>query len=201
MADGKSSKGPKRAREHAPTSDAPAIDVESPTAEPGLEASAPAESPRPLAALAESGSVAMAASPGIAEDGASLEADRVDVHMSAIGRVESSELSVNRGAVGAARTDNLTVTQGAVGAVLADRVEVDRGYARSILSRQVQLDRSAARIVIAADVNAHQSAVMFLVARRVAGEVRVLFDWRGALAFGAAAGFVIALLSRRRRGR
>jgi hypothetical protein len=63
----------------------------------------------------------------------------------------------------------------------------------------VQLDRGAARVVIAADVNAQQSAVLFLVARRVAGDVRVLFDWRGALAFGAAAGVVVALLSRLRR--
>jgi hypothetical protein len=40
---------------------------------------------------------------------------------------------------------------------------------------------------------------MFLIARRVAGDVRVVFDWRGALAFGAAAGVVIAFLTRRRR--
>ena len=40
---------------------------------------------------------------------------------------------------------------------------------------------------------------MFLVARRVSGEMRVLFDWRGALAFGAAAGVVLAALSRIRR--
>jgi hypothetical protein len=40
---------------------------------------------------------------------------------------------------------------------------------------------------------------MFLVARKVAGDVRVLLDWRGALAFGAAAGLVIALLRRGRR--
>ena len=42
---------------------------------------------------------------------------------------------------------------------------------------------------------------MFLVARKVAGDVRVLFDWRGALAFGAAAGLVLGLVSRARRNR
>ena len=35
---------------------------------------------------------------------------------------------------------------------------------------------------------------MFLVARRVSGDVRVLFDWRGALAFGAVAGIVFGIL-------
>lgn len=139
------------------------------------------------------------ASPSVAEDGASLAAEQVEVRLSAVGRVESDSLTVAQGAVGAARVGTLTVEQGAVGAVLADRAEVSRGYARSIVARQVQLDRGAARVVVAADVNAHQSAVMFLIARRVSGEVRVLFDWRGALAFGAAAGLVIGLLTRMRR--
>jgi hypothetical protein len=149
--------------------------------------------------LLEPGAEAVSARPIVAEDGASLEADRVEVRLSAVGRVESSELSVAQGAVGAARTDHLTVEQGAVGAVMADRAEVSRGYVRSILARHVQLDRSAARVVIAADVNAQQTAVMFLIARRVGGEVRVLFDWRGALAFGAGAGLIFGLVSRLRR--
>ena len=141
----------------------------------------------------------MTASPTVAEDGASLAAEQVEMRLSAVGRVESDSLTVAQGAVGAARVGTLTVEQGAVGAVMADRAEVSRGYARSIVARQVQLDRGAARVVVAADVNAHQSAVMFLIARRVSGEVRVLFDWRGALAFGAAAGLFIGLLTRIRR--
>jgi hypothetical protein len=62
------------------------------------------------------------------------------------------------------------------------------------------MDRAAARIVVAADVKAERSAVMFLVARRVAGDVRVLFDWRGAVAFGAVVGLVMGLLRRARGG-
>ena len=48
--------------------------------------------------------------------------------------------------------------------------------------------------MVAADVKADRSAVMFLVARRVTGDVRVLLDWRGAVAFGAVAGLIMALL-------
>jgi hypothetical protein len=44
-----------------------------------------------------------------------------------------------------------------------------------------------------------QSAAVFLIARRVAGDVRVLLDWRGAAAFGAGAGVVVSILSRMRR--
>lgn len=143
--------------------------------------------------------VMVQAPPVIVEDGASLAADRVWLTRSAVGRVEGGEVRVEQGAVGFARVERLAVDRGAVGAVLADNVEVSRGYTRSIFARQVQVDRGAARVVIAADVRAQQSAVMFLVARRVSGEMRVLFDWRGALAFGAAAGLVFALLSRVRR--
>jgi hypothetical protein len=149
--------------------------------------------------LVEADALAIPVRPVVAEDGASLEAEQVSLRLSAVGRVEAADLRVAQGAVGAARTQQLTVDQGAVGAVIADRADISRGYARTILARQVQLDRGAARVVIAADVNARQSAVMFLVARRVAGDVRVLFDWRGGLAFGAAVGIVVALLSRMRR--
>ena len=37
-----------------------------------------------------------------------------------------------------------------------------------------------------------------VVARKVEGNVRVLLDWRGALAAGAALGIAIALISRRK---
>lgn len=136
----------------------------------------------------------------IDEDGTSLDAEQVELRLSAVGRVKSDSLTVDQGAVGAVRADKVSIDRGALGAAMAGNVEIQRGYARSILARQVQLDRAAARIVIAADVRANQSAVMFLVARKVDGNVRVLFDWRGALAFGAVAGVVFALLSRARGG-
>lgn len=149
-------------------------------------------------APAADASVAEAVAPVVIEVSPPSE---VAMRMSAVGRVEGGRVSVEQGAVGAVRAEHLSVDRGAVGAVMADRVEVSRGYVRSILARQVQLDRGAARVVIAADVHAQGSAVMFLVARRVSGEMRVLFDWRGALAFGAAAGVVFAALSRIRNRR
>lgn len=142
-----------------------------------------------------------AARPVVVEDGASLAAESVDLHRSAVGRVEAARIGVTQGAIGAARAESVTVEQGAVGAALGQHVEVSRGYARSILARQVQMDRAAARVVIAADVRTNQTAVMFLVARKVSGDVRVLFDWRGALAFGAALGIVVGLIRRARRPR
>lgn len=137
--------------------------------------------------------------PAVAEDGASVDAERVQVHQAAVGRVEATQVMVEQGAIGATRAEHLKLERSAVGAALADQVEVSRGYARSILARQVQLDRAAARVVIAADVRTNQTAVMLLIARKVTGDVRVLVDWRGALAFGAAAGLVMALFRRSRK--
>lgn len=157
--------------------------------------------PQVIEVPAAEGRVRAAARPIVVEDGASLDAEQVDIHRSAVGRVEANQVGVTQGAIGAARAEHVTVEQGAVGAAFGERVEVSRGYARSILARQVQLDRAAARVVIAADVRTNQTAVMFLVARKVAGDVRVLFDWRGAVAFGAALGIALGLIRRARRPR
>jgi hypothetical protein len=142
--------------------------------------------------------IRVTAAPIVVEDGASVAGEHVAVHQGAVGRVDAAQVSVEQGAIGAARAEHLKVERGAIGAALGEQVELSRSYARSIVARQVQLDRAAARIVIAADVRTNQSAVMLLVARKVGGDVRVLLDWRGALAFGAAAGVVLALLGRRR---
>jgi len=131
------------------------------------------------------------------DDSAGTDVERVELRLSAVGMVDAGDVHFAQGALGAARADNVTVEQGAIGAALADNIQVSRGYARSILARQVQLDSAAARVVIAADVKVERSAIMLLVARRVAGDVRVLMDWRGAAAFGAVAGLIIGLLRRR----
>ena len=143
----------------------------------------------PIELPAELASVpALDPDPAIDEAGTSLSADRVDVRAGAVGRVEAGEVTVTGGAIGAARADRVSVDRGALGAAMAGEVEVSRGYARSILARQVQIDRGAARMIVAADVRAERTAVVFLLARRVSGDIRVLFDWRGAVAFGAVAG-------------
>jgi len=119
--------------------------------------------------------------------------------MGAVGRVDSTRLDVRQGAVGAARADSITVEQGALGAALADDVVIRQSAARSILARTVAVEQSFVRTLIAGEVRVERATgVGILIARRVVGDVRVLLDWRGALAFGAAFGLVVGLL---RRGR
>jgi len=137
----------------------------------------------------------------VEEDGESITADHVEVTRAAVGRVDSRELSVQLGAVGAARADRIEIDRGALGATMAGEVSVQRGFARTVLARHVELEQAGAQTIVANVVEARGALVGFLIARRVGGEVKVLFDWRGALAFGAAAGLLGALLSRGRRGR
>jgi hypothetical protein len=139
----------------------------------------------------------------IEEDGSVLAADRVDVRLGAVGRVDATELSVHQGVVGGARADRVTVDQGALGGAIAREVTVSPGVARTLLAQEVHVEQSFVRTLVASEVRTEgPTGIGILIARRVVGDVKVLLDWRGALAFGAAAGVVAGLLGRlRRRGK
>jgi len=79
-------------------------------------------------------------------------------------------MSIEQGGVGLARVKNLTLGAGSSAfAVVADQATVEEG-----------------------------SNTFLVVSRSFSGDVRPTIDWRGALAFGAALGFVLSLLRRRR---
>jgi hypothetical protein len=138
----------------------------------------------------------------VLEGGAPIVADHVDVRMGAVGRVETSVMQVEQGAVGAARADSIALERSALGAGLANEVTVRQGFARALLARSATVEQSFVRTLIAAEVRIDKATgVGILIARNVVGDVRVLLDWRGALAFGAAAGLVAGLVGRLRRPR
>ncbi len=133
--------------------------------------------------------------PEIVEDGAPIEAKRVDIRVGAVGRVDSTEISVHQGAIGGARAERIVVDRGAIGGAVAREVQLSQGFARGVLAQHVRIEQSAVRSVVAADVTTGgPTFVGVLIARRVVGDVRVLLDWRGALAFGVAAGIVAGLV-------
>lgn len=160
-----------------------------------------ASSPHPGQAGPVPGALTSISGPGVAEDGAPIQAEHVDVRMGAVGRVDSDRLDVVQGAVGGARAGSVTVQQGMLGGALAGEVDVRQSFARSILAREVRVEQSFVRTLVAAEVRVeHATGVGILLARRVVGDVRVLLDWRGALAFGAAFGLVAGLVRRVGRG-
>ena len=71
---------------------------------------------------------------------------------------------------------------------------------RAVVAQEVHVEQSFVRAVVANRVEAGPATVIgFAVARRVDGEARILFDWRGALALAAAFGALAALFRLRRR--
>jgi hypothetical protein len=131
-----------------------------------------------------------------------VRADEVSVRRGAIGRAWADEVEVSQGAVGMARAREVSVVQGAVGAAVAGEVHVTQGIVSGVIARDAYVGQAFVRGMIAGTVHVERpSGVLFLFARKVEGNVRVLFDWRGALAFGAAFGFVSALVRFRFRRR
>jgi hypothetical protein len=132
-------------------------------------------------------------------------ADVVEIQRGGAGRVEAGDVSVRQGAIGFARAKEIEVEMGAVGAAIGSEIELERALTRFAAARDsITLEQSGALGVLANRVSLGRGAgVVFLFARKVEGDVRPVFDWRGGLAFGAAAGAVLAvvraLLGGRRR--
>ena len=123
------------------------------------------------------------------------------VTQGAVGGVQADEVHVSRGAIGGVRSRVVTIQQGAIGGAVAGEVSVRQGYIQGVIARDVHIEQGGARTIIAADVTmGPQSGAFIVLARRVSGNGKVVLDWRGALAFGAGFGAILALL-RRRGGR
>jgi hypothetical protein len=131
--------------------------------------------------------------------GAGADGD-LEVSRGAVGRLEARDVTVNQGAIGGTRAERVNVQMGALGFALTGDLEVHQSAVRSVIAREAHLEQSVTRTVIAQDVHMDRgSFALVVIARRVDGQVRAILDWRGAIAFGAAAGLVISVLRRGRR--
>jgi hypothetical protein len=127
----------------------------------------------------------------------------LELRQGAIGRLSASEVTVSQGAIGGARAEHVSVSQGAIGGALADTVSVSQGAAGTVIAREARIEQSVVGRLIAQDVRFERpSAVVFMLAQRVSGDIKVLFDWKAALALGGAFGVVAGVLRRisRRNG-
>jgi hypothetical protein len=119
----------------------------------------------------------------------------------AIGTARADAIDVSQGAVGAVRADAVDIDTAAVGIAIAREASVDAAIVGPLIAREAHVDRVIAQGILAQQVEVTGGALtVFLVAQRVEGSVRTVFDWRGAIAFGAAFGIVAALLRAGRRG-
>jgi hypothetical protein len=122
-------------------------------------------------------------------------ATSVSVVQGGIGRLRAEDVAVSRGAVGLAQADRVSVELGALGGAYAQQVRVTQGVANGVVARDAVVGQSLVRTMIAGSVRADRpTGVLFLFAARVDGDVRPVFGWRAAIAFGAAFGLVSGLI-------
>jgi hypothetical protein len=134
-------------------------------------------------------------------DAGSTEAGGLELHAGpgAAGSLDADRIDFMLGAVGMARGRDVRIGQAAVGLAVGDEIELRQSTVRVALAREsVRLETAAAATVIGGHVDVGpRAAVAVLIAGHVEGDVRPLFDWRGAAAFGAAFALVGAIVGLR----
>lgn len=136
---------------------------------------------------------------GITQGGVTtVNARSVQVHQGGIVSAEADDINVNMGGIVLARADRISVEMGGLGVSFAREAHLTQGAARSVIAQNVHVDQGLIGTALAGRVTFERPAgVLLLLAGRVDGPVRAMFDWRGALAFGAAFGLLVGLLRRR----
>jgi hypothetical protein len=108
--------------------------------------------------------------------------------------VEAYQVTAQRSAVGQARGRTVTLEQSALGGALARDVELRNGAAGLLGGGKVVVERSVTQWLVGGLVQAKQVFAVTVIAGRVEGQVKCLFDTRGAFAFGAGMALVGGLL-------
>jgi len=159
--------------------------------DPTVLADAEEDAAREAAALHASG---RPDSTTVQRGGISLaQADTIHVRQGGIARAEAHEIEVTQGGVAFARADEVEVEMGALGLGIAGELELSRGAANVVIAREAEVGQALVQTMIAGSVHAERpTGVLFLVAGRASGDIRPVFDWRGALVIG----LILAVVSR-----
>ena len=120
---------------------------------------------------------------------------------SAAGSIRGDDVSLVQSAAGFVRGDDVTLSMGGAALIAGERVRVAQGGAQAIIATDsVSIEQGGAGLVVAGNVELHpQTLAGVVIAGNVTGDVRALFDWRAALAFGVAFALFRALLGGLRR--
>ena len=127
-------------------------------------------------------------------------AGQLTIQQGGLGAVTAGEVSVTQGGIGAVRAQSVSVELGGIGAAMTNQLTVRQGLVGAVIARDASFEQAGVRSLVANHVAfGPNSGAAVVIAARVEGDVRPLFDWRAALAFGLAAGAIGALLRGRRR--
>ena len=133
-------------------------------------------------------------------DRAAPDDGQLTVQQGGIGSLTAIDVAVTQGGVGAVRAERVSVELGGVGAAMTNQLDLRQGLVGAVIARDARFEQAGVRTLIANRVQfGPNSGAGMVIAARVDGDVTTLFDWRGALALGAAAGLVMAIVRGRRR--
>lgn len=129
-----------------------------------------------------------------------LEVDVLEFDRGAIGGVRAGDVAVRQAVVGGIAAGHASVEMGLVSGIAARDVTVQQGAVRGVLAQRVHVEQAVVRSVVANQVTTGPTTgILVAVARQIDGEAKILLDWRGGLAFGAALGAFLALIALGRR--
>ena len=80
--------------------------------------------------------------------------------------------------------DEVSVRASVVRSVSGDEIEIEQSVVVAASGGHVEVEESAVFGVAGREVHLRKVRTVFLLATRVDGEVRTVFDWKGALAVG-----------------
>jgi hypothetical protein len=127
-----------------------------------------------------------------------VTAGTIEIRQGGIARAQADDIRVTMGGVALARADRISVEMGGLGIAIAREAHLTQGAARSVLAKDIRIDQGLVGTAIAGKVVFERpSPVFLLVAGRTEGPVKAMFDWKGALAFGALFGAIVGILRRR----
>jgi hypothetical protein len=122
-------------------------------------------------------------------DGANLELREFSVRS-----LEASQVGVERCAVGRVRGGQVTLDQSATGLLLGRDVTLSRSGGAVMAGGKLNVERSGAQWLIGGLIQAKEVFAITVIAGRIEGQVKCLFDARGAFAFGAGLALMSGLL-------
>ena len=130
-----------------------------------------------------------------------LTGDALDLRLGRVEALNAEEVTADRSAIGRIRARYVRLRQGPVGVVMGRDVELRQSAGLVLAATELNVERSAGQWLIGGLVQARQVFAIAVVAGRIEGQVKCLFDARGAFAFGAGAALMTGLrrlLTRRR---
>ncbi len=126
---------------------------------------------------------------------ANVSATSLTAKQSTFAQVEAERVEVTQGAIALARAEEMHLAGAGAVAILGTNVQVDAGGAQYLVARNsIQVGQGGAAVMAAQKVEIQNGFVGIVLAREFNGNVRTLFDQRGAFVFGLAAGIVLGLL-------